>query len=283
MIAFEKSLTAYVEQVLLARDVTPDYANKIRYSVRRFCDWIGCDPGITALDCQLVNEFLVHLQEGTLRPDTVAGYRRALMVVWNEAYQAGDNNTPPLRVRKIRCPRDTVEALSHFQIGQLLTFATSLAGFFPNGIRRADFWTATIHSAYGTGLRRGDLLRVKRSQIDERGVARVLQNKTKYPVTVRFPERAIEVIDRMRVDDRALPWCFHENALSRQFRRLAFAAGVGHAQFRFLRRSAGSYCEKMQPGAGPKLLGHRREQTFRDFYDAPAITQSEPIQPPPLL
>lgn len=270
-----------MDRVLIARDVTPDYASKVRYCCRAFCEWLQCDPGIDGVDYGPVNEFLAHLQSLGRRPETVAGYRRAILVVWNEAYREGDNDNPPLRVRRIRTPRHTIEAYTHDEITTLLAHVSAMSGYFPNGVKCADFWTATIHAAYSTALRRGDLLKLLRSQIGQGGVARVLQNKTGYPITVRVSPEALAAIDRMRVDDRALPWPYHENALSRQFRRMVKSIGM-RGQFRWLRRSAGSYAEREQPGSGSKILGHRSERIFHAHYEDHVITGENPVEPPPI-
>ncbi len=206
------------------------------------------------------------------------------MVVWNQAYEDGDNDSPPLRVRKIRSPRDPVEAFTQDAIRELLKYVANLAGYFPNGAKRSDFWTAAINAAYSTGLRRGDLLKLKRSQIGERGVCHVQQNKTGYPVTVRLSPEALVAIWRMNVveDGRALPWPYHENAMGRQFRRLVKDSGIRCGQFRWLRRSAGSYAEREGRGNGTRALGHRSERIFRDFYEDRSITEVEPVGPPRL-
>ncbi len=284
MIAPDTSLLSYVDRVLCARDLTPDYAAKVRYCCRKFCEWLECDPGIDGLEPQSVNEYLAYLQLLGKRPDTVAGYRRAIMVVWNAAYLEGDTHTPPLRVRRIRTPRDPVDAFTHVEIKQLLETAARLEGYFPNGVRRADFWTAAIHTAYSTGLRRGDLLQLQLAQILENGVARVLQHKTGHQITVRISSDGLAAIARARTngESRALPWPFHSNALGRQFRSLVKAAGIRPGQFRWLRRSAGSYAERDCPGNGSRVLGHRSERVFRNFYDDASISQPAPIQPPPL-
>lgn len=281
MIAADRSFLNYVDRVLLARDITPEYAAKVRYCCRKFCEWLGFDLGIDALDCDPVNEFLAQLKVSGKRPDTVAGYRRAILVVWHEAYQCRDNNNAPLRVRKIRTARDPVEAMRHSDIRTVLTYVNGFRDYLPNGARRCDFWCGAIHSAYATGLRRGDLLKVRRDQIRQGGIAHVRQNKTGYPVAVRFSCEAMEAIDRMRVSDLALPWPYHENALSRQFRRIAKAAGV-RGQFRWLRRSAASYAERECRGDGKRILGHRTDRVFQDFYDDPTISGQHPAAPPPL-
>lgn len=281
MIAFDRSFASYVDRVLLARDITPDYAGKVRYSCRKFCEWLGCDPGIDGLDPAHVNEFLFHLKASGKRPDTVAGYRRAILVVWNEAYRAGDTEAAPLRVRPVRTPRCLVTAFTQADIRRLLTHVAGLVDYMPNGIRRRDFWTAAIHAAYSTGLRRGDLLRLRRDAIGADGVARVLQSKTGYPITVRVSREALAAMDRMRVDDRALPWPYHVNAFARQFRRIAAAAGVP-GQFRWLRRSAASYAEREEVGRGSRLLGHRTASIFGRHYADAAIIGERPAEPPPL-
>lgn len=281
MISLDNSFLSYVDRVLLSRDVTPAYAAKVRYCCRAYCRWLTCDPGIDGLDCIGVNEFLSHLQVIGKKPETVAGYRRALLVVWNEAYRDGANDCPPLRVRRIKTPRHNIQAYSHEKILTLLNYVAALKAFFPNGVRRSDFWEAAIRAAYSTGLRRGDLLKLKRSDIGQGGIARVLQNKTGYPVTVRVSAEALAAIDRMKVSELALPWPYHENALSRQFRRLAVAAGVG-GQFRWLRRSSGSYAERDCPGNGRRMLGHQSDRIFRVHYEDHEITGQTPVDPPEL-
>lgn len=278
MIAPDNSFLSYADRVLFARDLTPDYAAKVHYCCRIFCEWLGCDPGIDGLTATPVNEFLAHLQSLGKKPDTVAGYRRAILVVWNAAYLDGDNDTPPLRVRRIKTPREPVEAFTHLAIATLLGFVALMTDYFPNGVKCADFWEATIRTAYSTGLRRGDLLRLKRSQIGTDGIARMRQNKTGYPITVRVSVEAMAAIDRMGCEF-ALPWPYHPNALSRQFRRIAKAAGV-RGQFRWLRRSAGSYAEREHAGDGKRLLGHRSERVFRDFYEDATIVGQQPPEPP---
>lgn len=281
MIAEEINALTYVDRVLLARDITPDYAAKVRYCWKVFCRWLNCVPTIGAIDYRPVNEFLAHLQSLGKRPETVAGYRRAILVVWNEAYREGDNDNPPLRVRRIRTPRHIIEAYSHAEILKLLDHVAALTGFFPNGVKRSDFWQGVIHSAYSTALRRGDLLALLRNQIGDDGIAHVLQNKTGYPITVRVSPEALAAMDRMRVDERALPWPYHQNALSRQFRQLAKAIGL-RGQFRWLRRSAGSYAQREQPGNGSRILGHRSERIFHAHYEDHEITGEKPIDPPEL-
>jgi hypothetical protein len=78
---------------------------------------------------------------------TLNGYKRVLHAVWFYAYENGDNNNPPLRLRKIREPSLVVEAFTHEEIRKMVDAAKALEGFYPNGVRRTDFWQAAILSA----------------------------------------------------------------------------------------------------------------------------------------
>lgn len=278
-------LLEYAESYVLSRDVTSDYADLLRARLRRFVAWCGGSLALADLDCEIVNRYLAWLATTGVKPVTVDNHRRAILAVWNDAFQFNVNNNPPLRVRKIKKPRDAVEAFTHLEILQLVEYAATLRDYFPNGIRRGDFWVGLIYAGYSTGLRRGDLLRITRQQIGANGVTRIRQNKTGNMVCVCFCQESLEKIDKMACDhdDKAFRWPYHTNALPRQFRAIVKAAGVRRGQFKWLRRSAGSYSEREQPGRGHLTLGHKSPAVFHAFYEDHEITRDSPISPPPLL
>jgi integrase len=278
------SLGQYVERYLGSRDVTAGYGDSLRNRISGFIHWYGSDPKIADLDCDVVNQWLSAMLTTDLRPHTIDGYRRCLRCVWFYAYQEGDNSNPPLRLKKIRTPQQRIEAFTHEQINKLLAAADKLPGFFPtNGVRLCVIWRALIVSAYSTGLRRGDLLKVKRAQIAADGSAVVVQSKTGHRVCVRFSPEAMLAINAMSADDdRAIPWGYHVNALPRQFRAMLKAAGIDRGSFRWLRRSAGSYAEAAQPGSGSRLLGHRTLSVFNGHYNDETISVIKPVAPPEL-
>lgn len=142
---------------------------------------------------------------------------------------------------------------------------------------------AGIATAYSTGLRRGDLLAIRKDQIRTDGVVTLTQSKTGYPISVQLSDDAIAAIRRMPIDEPlAFPWPYHENALPRQFRAIVKEAGVRPGQFKWIRATSGSYAEQQVPGNGPKMLGHRSAQVFRDHYEDTNITRPSPLRPPPL-
>ena len=135
-------------------------------------------------------------------------------------------------------------------------------------------------------MRRGDLLRLKRLQLRDDGTVTVLRRKTGYPVRVKLSPNALAAVRKLKPDDdndRFLPWAFTTNRLATTFNAIVKAAGVRKGQFRWLRRSAGSYAESVQPGGGSRLLGHRDERMFRRHYEDCDITQTTVIEPPPIV
>ena len=279
----ELTLMQYVKRYMCSRDVTKKYADITTARVKHFVMFLGRDPMISELTCDLVNLWLATFAESALSKVTVSNYRRAMMAIMQSAYMECANEEPPSRLRKIKVKRRIVESFSLREIRNLLQVAKHLPGYFPNGVKRSDFWQGMIHAAYSTGLRRGDLLAVKRSQIDEHGVASVLQSKTGHIVTVCFSPEARKYISRMAgfggdSAPVAVPRQRHAASIPSAVR----AADVRPGQFRWLRRSAGSHAEAERRGDGHVLLGHRSEAVFRDHYEDQSITRCDPIKPPPI-
>src|SRR5690349_15960435 len=82
MIAFDRGLTRYADRYLISRSVTPEYSAQIRKRVESFCEWCGDDIEVSAVDCDIANEWLAELAESGMNPQTLDGYRRALLCVW---------------------------------------------------------------------------------------------------------------------------------------------------------------------------------------------------------
>jgi integrase len=279
-------LSDYVLRYLSARDVSVNYAELTKARVRYFSEWYGEDVLISELTCDMVNGWLTAVSESKLSKVTISNYRRVFHAVMHFAFQEGATDEAPWRLKRIKTTRVPVECFTLREIRRLVSAAGELSGYFPNGVKASDFWQAMIHGGYSTGLRRGDLLNIARSQIADDGKATVTQHKTGHAVCVRFSPEARELIARMHLphqfDDRAFPWPFHENALPRQFRKIVKLSGVRRGSFKWLRRSAGSHAEAEQRGNGPTLLGHRSEAVFHAHYEDPKITKATPVEPPSL-
>lgn len=280
------TFVVYTEKYLDSHDVCRDYAQRIRGRVRAFVEWLGEEIMVRDVTCELVNEYITALQQTTeLESTTINNYRADLRAVWFDAYQLDCNEHPPLRLRRVPKLREAIEAFTHEEINKLLVAAKASPDFYRNGVNRSVLWRAAILSAYSTGLRRADMLAVRRSQILPTRVATIKQQKTGFPVVVKFSVEAVECIGQIAIpdDDRALPFPYGAKVFGCHFRELVKAAGVRPGTFKWLRRAAGSYAESMQPGGGTRLLGHRDANVFNNHYRDDSIVQQKPIEPPELV
>lgn len=275
----------HLQTYIQARDLSPEYTYGLRHHVRVFCEWLGGSPTLDKLESKTFNAWVTSLRETDAALNTVDNYRRAVLCVWRDAYESELVENPPLRIKRLKKPRFIVEAFNHEEIGKLLTEAAKIKGYAPNGVRRCDLMRAAIFVAYCTGLRRGDMLRLKRSQLGKDGIATVIQRKTGYPVRVRLSPQALEECAKMKPDDgddRLIPCAHGANWLQVAFRKVVARAGVRPGQFRWLRRSAGSYAESMTPGGGSRVLGHRDGRVFVKHYEDMNISQQHVVEVPPL-
>lgn len=277
----------HVETYISSRDLSAEYTKALRNRLIAFCRWLGGTATLDRFEARTVNDWLsYHKEAGRASMSTINSYRRGVLCIWRDAYESELIDNPPLRVKRIKVPRIVVEAFTHEEIAGLLVEADRLRGYLPNGVKRNEFMRAIILVAYCTGLRRGDLLRVKRSQIRRDGSATIIQHKTGFEVRVKLSAEAMAAVAKLKPDDgddRLLPWAFTPNRLQTTFKAMREAAGVRPGTFRWLRRSAGSYAESVQPGAGSRLLGHADGRVFGKHYEDQDISRPNAIEPPAIV
>lgn len=253
-----------------------------------FSEWFAGQysrqPTVADLDAENVNAWLAEAKASGRSAWTVSGYRRNILAIWTHAYQAGETDEPPLRLRTIRVPAVPIQAWTLNEIRRLDAAAARLAGDYPRGIRRATFWRTMVHAAYSTGLRRGDLLRLRRDRIAPNGLVEITQHKTNQVVRVQLDATSLAGIAKMASagDPRAMPWFGHIRTFSTHFRHLVKLAGIRPGSLKWLRRSAASYCERDHPGSARHLLGHRSAGLADRYYLDRGICGGMPPSPPTL-
>lgn len=266
-----KELQKQAHAYILANPVCIKHQANLLTRVSKFAVWAGDKP----LDANTVNEFLVYLEGQGRSPHTVNGYRASIMAVWSFA----TGQRVPFKIRRVRPPQHPVEGWRVAEIRQLCRIARTFRGTLPNGVPKRLFWLTAIHCGFATGLRYGDLTRLKRSQIRRDRVCVVVQSKTGKPVTVRFSKAAMRLIAR-HGRDVVLPIPHTQKWFCHQFSSLVERAGIRGGSFRWLRRSAGSYVE-LATGRGPELLGNTRA-VFDSNYKVSDIVKRDPPEPPPI-
>lgn len=266
-----KELQKQVLSYILANPICHKHRGNMMGRVSKFAAWAGDKT----LDANTLNEFLALLESQGLSPHTVNGYRASIMAVWS--YATGQR--VPFKIRRVRPPQQPVEGWRVAEIRQLCRVASTFRGTLPNGVPKRLFWLTAIHCGFATGLRYGDLARLKRSQIRRDRVCQVIQSKTGKLVSVRFSRSAMRLIAR-HGREVVLPIPHTQKWFCEQFSRLVERAGIRGGSFRWLRRSAGSYVE-LATGRGPELLGNTRA-VFDTNYRVADIVKRDPPEPPPI-
>jgi len=261
---------------LLARYLTSHpYGVAASTEVQLRCTWRAYlresrTSGLEAFDCQRVNDWLDELRENRA-PDTVRTQRGNLLVVWWWAYREGLVTEAPLRVRKLR-------PISRSPVAWTLPEVRTLVAAAELDPLRPLWWSSLIRVGYDTGLRLGDLLRLRRDEIAESMTVR--QAKTGRTVSVRLRPETLAVAHRHLgyPSNSPLLWPLwgRREAFYRALRELVARAGIRRGTFRWLRRSAATQLERVDPGRGTALLGHASRRTTEAFY----VDQSQLGAPP---
>ena len=269
----------FASRYISTRDVSEKYAYRIRlYAVKiaRFAGTANIEDIFTE---DAFNSFSASLQGNPFTArSTLADY----VVLWNAA---GDEDLVPYprlrRLRRPKCPQLIIECYTQAEVGRLLQAATELRGEYANGVRKGLYWEAIIRLGWDTGLRRGDLMRFKKSDVRADGSLRVVQSKTRRIVPVKIRESTRKALDAIQYD-QPLDWTMDLTYFGRHFKRIVRASGVGKGSFKWVRRSSGTYVDMKQPGAGSKHLGHSNPQMFDKHYDGHLGDHLLP-QPPELI
>ena len=242
---------------------------QLRYTWGAYLRHCG-QVGRAVFDAQLVNEWIDSIRPDRA-PDTIRTQRGNLLVVWWWAYREGIVPEAPLRVRRLRPIRHSPVAWTLDELRLLLRTAENLP-------KRSLFWCSLIRTAYDTALRLGDLLAIRPDQVGP--TIAIIQKKTHRTTFVRLRQDTLDAIlayIRLERPKRFLwPLWGRREALYREFRLLVRRAGIRPGTFRWIRRTAVTQLERISPGAGTILAGHRARATTEMWY----LDRSQMALPP---
>ena len=246
--------------------------------VARWSRFLGRESCVDDFTDAAVNAWLATLlDEGLLSRQTVRGYRRCLLMLWRFGFAEGHTDVAPRKVRAIKVPTTIPVAWSAAEVDQLVTAASKLTGCFQRSM---------ILVVWDSGLRLGDVLRLKRSDFDGEGRGTLLQGKTGWPVYFRLRPATLATIAKTFGDgiperDRIFGDALCRRGVFVGMKRLATAAGLCGGTKK-IRKSGASAVERQQPGAAQRYLGHRTPGLAARFYLDPRIVGSDPPRPPEL-
>ncbi len=223
--------------------------------------------------CQRINEFILYLAD-TRSPYTASFYRRTTIALLRQAADLGLCELPP-KIRRVRLPDHQPVGFTDIELRLLLSFA--------NPLQRAAILVARFAAP-----RRGDLFRVRWSQVDQAGVLRFTMGKNSRRHAVRLPPQAIVACAAVRdpLDDRLVPFRGSGSSWAKAWQRLGRRAGVNVRRrgLQAIRRTAASLVARdYDEVQAARLLGHAVGSglaVFRRFYRVGEICDNPPPMPP---
>lgn len=276
-------LEAYLQdRYALEKDVAPPTVKLYMVTVRSIETWAGRPVLLSDLADDFVNRWLVWLTTTGIGKTTISNHRRFLLTIWRHAFHTREIDSCPQRIRKIQTPRTLPEAWSVQQMQALLAACDKLQGrAIRIGIPRSAFWRALILTAWCTGLRLGDLQRLKRDMIGTDGSLVVQQQKTGWPVLCKLSAEAIAAIEKIghTPDGFIFGGRLSRRPLFANFRELAAHAGLVGTSKK-IRKSGATVVESLQPGSAKGFLGHQSHGlAYRHYVDPRKSGENRPEPP----
>lgn len=279
------SLRDYARTYAVTHGLAPSSVKAHGWVLNSFAKHLGREPDRGDLDRDTVNAWLFAELSRGLGPTTVHFERRALLTLWRDAFEEGWCDTGPARIRKIKVPQRVPNAWTLDQIRQLLASIDSLKGRLKRQpqISRCLFWRAYVLTGYYTGLRLGDLLKLRFDQIADDGTLVVVQNKTGTAVRCCLEYEALSAIEGIMrpARKRVFGDVMSQQCLQEYFAALVKRAGL-RGSTKWLRSSGASWCEANTPGSAMGFLGHRTHGIAYRHYVNPSISQVNIPRPPKL-
>lgn len=211
----------------------------------------------------------------THAPSTVKGLRGDLLTLWRYIASLGMCEPPqPGEVWRPKVPATLPECYTIEEVRAIVAGAAGLRGMYGK-VRRADYWSALVRAAWDTGLRKGDLMHVSAKDLRDGHVLVNVAHKTGVRmIHTLAPATVAALIVVGRLGFPAPDWSF-----TRHWHKL-IDASVQRGQFKWIRRSSGSYVAlEHGDAAGAAHLGHTSVATFKRYYDARLVGDTRPMPP----
>lgn len=279
------SLREYARTYAVTRGLAPSSVKAHTYVLNSLARHLGREPSRDDLDRETVNAWLFAELTRGLDPHTVHFERRALLTLWRDAFEEGWCEVGPARIRKIKLPQKVPKAWTLDQIRQLLATIDSLKGRLKRQpqVSRCLFWRCYVLVGYYTGLRLGDLLKLRFDQIGDDGSLVVIQNKTGTPVTCILEDEALSAVEGILRPERKRIFgdLMCKTSIQESFAAIVKRAGL-RGSTKWLRSSGASWCEAQTRGSAMQFLGHRTPGLAYKHYVCPSIVETNLPRPPKL-
>lgn len=270
--------TVYVAEAMV--DVEDQSVESIRTTFRALREFVGHDIELNEQSDKLAADFLRHLCKLGFVQATVNRYRRTWFAVWRHAFDRDLVKRLP-RVKRLKEIRNPPDAWSVDEMRALTEAALQYRriDLYGDAVRCNLWWHAVLLTAYYTGLRRGSLLSIRRSDFDRKSGMLFVDGenmKNRHGQMFQLGQEAIAAIEQIWMPPRMLLFPSHHThgTISKHFGELLVAAGIppsrrrGLSKFHKIRRSvATEIAARAGQGAASSLLGHSSSYVTARYID----------------
>lgn len=279
----QTTLRSYAAQYAIERALAASSERALRYVLNSLELYLKRPATLDDLCSATLNGWITWMYRERLDPETIRGRRTATVGIWKHACEAELVTMPPMRIRKVKVPDKPPVCWDWPELLKLLDVARALTGVMNRDRRvsRADFWQAWLYVDYGTGLRLGDLRKLRFDNISSDGRTITVQSKTGDVVTGHIQPEGMAIVTRMRQRGRRLVFgdlVNHSNA-QRYFRKLVAMAGLSGST-KWIRRTGATWLEVESPGSAQAYLGHRTPGLAQRNYIDRRFVQRDKPRPP---
>lgn len=268
MIRTGDTVLDWCNRYIRARALGAGAAYQVRRAVELFVAWCGKAPDVSDVDEDSLSEWIAWL-ESTHAPRSRRNHRANILAVLRFAADGQARDEPNARrISVVKVPPPDPRAWSDGQLAAFFDAAALLEGRckYRPGVSRAAYLLALAGAAYDTGLRRGDLWRIRHEWIQGDGSIRLRQNKTSEPHLCAVTPHVVSLIASIPYAE-PLKWTGHGSGYSALWREACKRAGIPHGCTQQVRRTAATVVWEEHPEAVQRFLGHRTATMWRHYVD----------------
>ncbi|MCL4205549.1 MAG: tyrosine-type recombinase/integrase [Pirellulaceae bacterium] len=263
-------LSEVLERYEVYRSIKPAGRYQIDRSIRIFSEWLGRPADTEDLTSDTVSKWVASMETaGRYAIVSVREHRNRVLLMWRFAAKRGWSK-PLDDVRVISKPDPMPTSWTLDEVKRLLK-ATELPDFdapiHNSSANMGLYLRALIRTAYETGLRKGDLMSLDRSQIATDGSIEIRMRKTGWGHHPRVSAETMALI-RALPGRQPLAWPCNERQFYYHWNRLLGKAKVRRGCLHQLRRTGASHIARDHGlEAAKTFLGHRDPLMFRHYVD----------------
>ena len=254
-----RTLCEYLEEYATTRDVSPGNVYQYRIAIRLFERWAGHPIALDDLDELSISAWLRDYS-ATVSRTTVRNKRTMIIGLWRNAADDGYVEPPRRRIRSGRAELAAPVAWTLEEVVRLRSACRSLNRRHPCGLSRALWWELAVCVAWDSGVRWGDLVRLRVDQIQPNGVACIVHHKTRRFRVFQLSADTMRLLRRTLAEcprDLVCPWPASGETFRDQVTRLVARAGIRRGTWKWLRKASSTDVEIHHPGSAAEFLGHR--------------------------